>query len=47
VEAEAFGADAIVLTAPRRSWLGRLVGGGLGEKLLQISPVPVVLVRAA
>jgi nucleotide-binding universal stress UspA family protein len=47
VEAEAFGADAIVLTAPRRSWLGRLTGGGLGQKLLQASPVPVVLVRAA
>ena len=46
VEAEAFGADAIVLTTPRRSWLGRLTGGGLGEKLLQTSPVPVVLVRA-
>ncbi|MGH7384420.1 MAG: universal stress protein [Candidatus Rokuibacteriota bacterium] len=47
VEAEAFGADLIVLTTPRRSWLDRITGGGLGEKLLHASPVPVVLVRAA
>ena len=46
VEAEAFDADLIVLTAERRSWLERLIGGGLGEKLLHTSPVPVVLVRA-
>lgn len=46
-EAEAFDADLIVVTAPRRSWLERLVGSGLGEKLLHTSPVPVVLVRAA
>ena len=31
VEAEAFGADLIVLTTPRRSWLDRITGGGLGE----------------
>ncbi|HXA95614.1 MAG TPA: universal stress protein [Candidatus Dormibacteraeota bacterium] len=48
VEAEAFDADLIVLTTDRRkSWLGRLTGGGLGERLLHASPVPVVLVRAA
>ncbi|MGH7316509.1 MAG: universal stress protein [Candidatus Rokuibacteriota bacterium] len=47
VEAEAFDADLIVLTTPRRSWLERITGGGLGEKLLHVSPVPVVLVRAA
>jgi nucleotide-binding universal stress UspA family protein len=46
VEAEAFDADMIVVTASRRSWLERLTGGGLGEKLLHVSPVPVVLVRA-
>ena len=46
-EAEAFDADLIVVTAPRRSGLERLVGSGLGEKLLHTSPVPVVLVRAA
>lgn len=47
VEAEAFDADMIVVTASRRSWLGRLIGSGLGEKLLHGSPVPVVVVRAA
>jgi len=47
VEAEAFDADMIVVTASRRSWLGRLIGSGLGEKLLHASPVPVVVVRPA
>lgn len=48
VEAEAFDADLIVLTADRRrGWLSRFTGGGLGERLLHTSPVPVVLVRAA
>jgi nucleotide-binding universal stress UspA family protein len=46
-EAEAFDADLIVVTATRRSWFERLIGSGLGEKLLHASPVPVVLVRAA
>jgi len=47
VEAEAFDADLIVLAAERRGWLARLRGGGLGERLLQASPVPVALIRAA
>lgn len=47
VEAEAFDADLIVVSTPRRNWLERLTGSGLGEKLLHASPVPVVLVRAA
>jgi nucleotide-binding universal stress UspA family protein len=47
VEAEAFDADLIVLTTPRRSWLRRFTGGGLGEQVLHASAVPVVLVRAA
>jgi nucleotide-binding universal stress UspA family protein len=47
VEAEAFDADLIVLTAERRGWLARFTGGGLGERLLHASPVPVALVRAA
>ena len=47
VEAEAFDADLIVVTAEKRGWLGRLAGRGLGERLLQDSPVPVALVRAA
>jgi nucleotide-binding universal stress UspA family protein len=47
-EAEAFDADLIVLTADQnRSWLSRLTGRGLGERLLHAAPVPVVLVRAA
>ena len=33
--------------AERRGWLARLRGGGLSERLLQASPVPVALVRAA
>jgi len=47
VEADAYGADLIVLTTPRRGWLERFTGRGLGEKLLHTSPVPVVLVRPA
>jgi len=47
VEAEAFDADLIVLTTGRHGWLSRIRGGGLGERLLHASPVPVVLVRAA
>jgi nucleotide-binding universal stress UspA family protein len=45
VEAEAFDADMIVVTAARRGWFDRLTSSGLGEKLLHASPVPVVLVR--
>ncbi len=47
VEAEAFNADLIVLTTGRRGWFSRIRGGGLGERLLRASPVPMVLVRAA
>ena len=47
VEAEAFDADLIVVSAERPGWLARFTGGGLGERLLQASPVPVALVRAA
>lgn len=47
LEAEAFDADLIVLAAERRGWLARLRGGGLSERLLHASPVPVALVRAA
>jgi nucleotide-binding universal stress UspA family protein len=47
VEAEAFDADLIVLTTDRRGWLARVTGGGLGERLLHASSVPVVLVRPA
>ena len=47
VEAEAFDADLIVVTAEKRGWLGRIASRGLGERLLQDSPVPVALVRAA
>jgi nucleotide-binding universal stress UspA family protein len=47
-EAEAFDADLIVVTAARRAgWRSRLTRGGLGERLLHDSPIPVVLVRAA
>lgn len=47
VEAEAFDADLIVLPTQRRSWLRRLGGAGLGERVLNASSVPVVLVHAA
>ena len=47
-EAEAFDADVIVATTTRRTgWLSRLRRGGIGERLLHDSPVPVVLVRPA
>jgi nucleotide-binding universal stress UspA family protein len=45
VEAEAFGADAIVLATGRPSWFKRVTGGGIGQWLLNKAPVPVVLVR--
>ena len=47
VEADAFGADMIVLTTGRQGWLKRMTGGGLGERVLRAAPVPVLLVRAA
>src|SRR6266851_10380121 len=46
LEAEAFGADAIVLAAGRPSWFKRVTGGGIGQWLLRKAPVPVVLVRS-
>jgi nucleotide-binding universal stress UspA family protein len=45
VEAEAYGADAIVLATGRPSWFKRVTGGGIGQWLLSKAPVPVVLVR--
>ena len=47
VEADAFGADMIVLTTDRQGWLKRATGGGLGERILRVAPVPVLLVRGA
>lgn len=47
VEAEAFGADTIVLATGRPGWLKRATGGGIGGRLLRRAPVPVVLVRPA
>jgi nucleotide-binding universal stress UspA family protein len=47
VEAEAFGADAIVLATGRLSWLKRVTGGGVGQSVVLKAPVTVVLVRAA
>ena len=47
VEAEAFGADAIVLATARLSWLKRVTGGGVGQSVVRKAPVTVVLVRAA
>jgi nucleotide-binding universal stress UspA family protein len=46
-EAEAYGADVIVLPTGRPSWFKRVTGGGIGQWLLRKAPVPVVLVRAA
>ena len=45
VEAEAFGADTIVLATGRPSWFKRMTGGGIGQWLLSKAPVSVVLVR--
>ncbi len=47
VEAEAFGADAIVLATGGLSWLKRVTGGGVGQSVVRKAPVTVVLVRAA
>jgi nucleotide-binding universal stress UspA family protein len=47
VEAEAFGADVIVLATGKPSWFKRVTGGGIGQWLLRKAPVPVLLVRAA
>ena len=47
VEAEAFGADAIVLATSRPGWLKRITGSGIGQRLLRTASVTVVLVRAA
>ena len=47
VEAEAFGADVIVLATGKPSWFKRVTGGGIGQWLLRKAPVSVVLVRAA
>jgi nucleotide-binding universal stress UspA family protein len=46
VEAEAFGADLIAMTAGRRRWLPHLLRGVAG-KLVRRSDVPVMLVTAA
>jgi nucleotide-binding universal stress UspA family protein len=46
VEAEAFGADLIAVTAGRRRWLPHLLRGVAG-KLVRRSDVPVMLVTAA
>lgn len=46
-EAEASGADVIVLPTGRPSWFKRVTGGGIGQWFLRKAPVPVVLVRAA
>lgn len=47
VEADAFGADMIVLATGRQGWLKRATGGGLGGRIFRAAQVPVVLVRAA
>ena len=47
VEADAYGADMIVLTTGRQGWLKRATGGGRRQRILRAAPVPVVLVRAA
>jgi nucleotide-binding universal stress UspA family protein len=41
-EADAFGADLIAVTAERRGWLRRMVGGVIG-KLFRQSVVPVLV----
>jgi nucleotide-binding universal stress UspA family protein len=46
-EAEAFGADAIVVAPGKPSWLKRIAGRDIGDRVLREASVPVVLVRAA
>jgi nucleotide-binding universal stress UspA family protein len=45
VEADAFGADLIAVTARRRGWLGRLLPGVVNT-LFRRSDVPVLLLAA-
>jgi nucleotide-binding universal stress UspA family protein len=45
LEADAFGADLIAVTAHGRSWLGRLLGKVVGA-LVRRSPVPVLVLAA-
>jgi len=46
-EAEAFGADAIVVATGKPSWLKRIAGRDIGDRVLREASVSVVLVRAA
>jgi universal stress protein A len=45
LEADAFGADLIAVTAHARGWLGRLLGKVVGA-LIRRSPVPVLVLAA-
>jgi nucleotide-binding universal stress UspA family protein len=45
VEADAFGADLIALTAARRNRLQRVLAPGVAERLAGKSPVPTLVLR--
>src|SRR5262245_53140021 len=45
LEAEAFNADLVALTASRRSRLGSALRPGVAERVIQESPVPTLVLR--
>jgi nucleotide-binding universal stress UspA family protein len=42
--AEKYHADEIVVGLPRRSWLGRLLFGGVTARVLRLSAIPVLAI---
>lgn len=46
LEADAFGADLIALTAAKRGWFRRSVLGGVAKRVLRKAPAPVMLLAA-
>jgi len=46
-EAEAFGADVIVVATGKPGWLKRIAGRDIADRVFREASVPVVLVRAA
>jgi nucleotide-binding universal stress UspA family protein len=46
LEAEAFDADLIVLTAPRRGGLRAMLAPGVAERVARKAPIPALVLRA-
>jgi nucleotide-binding universal stress UspA family protein len=45
LEAEAFGADAITLAAPPRSWLRAVTAPGVAERVTRAASIPTLVLR--